>query len=201
MIGRGGKVSLGSKLEGYNKIERNAHFVGSMGLYSYIGANSLVVGKIGRFCSIGGNVTFLTQTHPIEDWISSHPIFYSMKKQVGITFASKQLFDEVPIPENQDYSIEVGNDVYIGYGATIIGPIKIGDGAVIAAGAVVTKDVPSYTIVAGVPAKVIKKRFSDEQIDLLEKSEWWENDEDWFKNNASYFDSFDHFKTMIMKRK
>lgn len=199
MIGRGGKVSFHSVLEGYNRIDRNAHFSGFMGKFSYIGSNSIVVGKIGRFCSIGGNVTFLTQTHPVKDWLSSHPVFYSIKNQVGISFTSKQLFNESPIPKDQQYSIEVGNDVYIGYGATLVGPIKIGNGAVIAAGSVVTKDVPPYCIVAGVPAKIIKNRFSEEQAVFLEEIRWWENSEEWLRSNAMYFDSFEHFKKITTK--
>ena len=69
--------------------------------------------------------------------------------------------------------IVIGNDVWIGYEAVILAGVTIGDGAVIGARAVVTKDIPPYTIVVGVPAKPIRKRFSQETIDLLLKIKWW----------------------------
>lgn len=69
--------------------------------------------------------------------------------------------------------IVIGNDVWIGYEAVILAGVTIGDGAVIGARAVVTKDIPPYTIVGGVPAKPIRKRFTQETIDLLLKIKWW----------------------------
>lgn len=193
-IGKGAHVNFNSKLEGHNKIERNSIFGGYLGKYSYIGTNCLVVGSIGRFCSIGGNVTFLTSTHPVREWVSTHPIFYSTKKQVGISFTKKNLFNEHPKKEGHRYSIEVGNDVYIGYGVIVVGPVSIGNGAIIAAGSVVTKDVPPYAIVGGVPAKIIKYRFEKDEIDLLNDSKWWEKDELWLRDNASYFCSIESFR-------
>ena len=70
----------------------------------------------------------------------------------------------------------IGNDVWIGLNATILDGVTIGDGAIVAAGAVVTKDVPPYAVVAGVPAKIIKYRFTESQIDFLLKFRWWEKD-------------------------
>jgi len=77
--------------------------------------------------------------------------------------------------------------VWIGNNATIMSGVKVGDGAIIAAGAIVTHDVPSYAIVAGVPAKVIKYRFGMDTISLLEKIEWWNKDINWIKNNEELF--------------
>lgn len=88
-IGRGERVNIHAQLEGFNKIERNAMFVGKLGKYSYVGANSLVSGEIGRFCSIGGNVRFLASTHPVKEFISTHPVFYSTKKQSGVSFTKE----------------------------------------------------------------------------------------------------------------
>ena len=199
MIGRGARVNVHSKLEGYNKIERDSIFSGTLGKYSYVGANCLVVGSIGRFCSIGGNVTFITSTHPTKDWVSTHPVFYSAKKQIGISFIENSLFDEHPKKEGHAYSIEVGNDVYIGYGVTIIGPTSIGNGAIIAAGSVVTKDVPSYAIVGGNPAKIIRYRFEPEEIELINESKWWEKDESWLKSNSHNFQSIDLFREINVR--
>ena len=75
--------------------------------------------------------------------------------------------------KNDDKTI-IGNDVWVGYGATILRGVNIGNGAIIGAGAVVTKDVPPYAVVAGVPAKIIRFRFDDNKIDSLQKSNWWD---------------------------
>ena len=79
--------------------------------------------------------------------------------------------------------IIIGNDVWIGYNAIILSGVTIGDGAIIATGAVVTKDVPAYTIVGGIPAKKIKKRFSDEIIQRLQKMKWWDWPEELIAKN------------------
>ena len=68
----------------------------------------------------------------------------------------------------------IGNDVWIGYETVILSGVTIGDGAIIGSRAVVTKDVPPYTIVGGVPAKTIRKRFSDDDIEALQKMKWWD---------------------------
>lgn len=77
------------------------------------------------------------------------------------------------------------------------GKITIGDGAVIGAGAVVTKNIEPYTINVGVPAKSIKKRFSEEDIEVLLKFKWWDKELDWIKNNSEYFLSLEKFKELI----
>ena len=110
------------------------------------------------------------------------------------------MFDEEPKLPAGNYSIEVGNDVYMGYGVTvIIGPCKIGDGAVIASGAVVTSNIPPYTIVGGIPAKTIKKRFSDADIAFLEDLQWWNRPEGWIGNHAGYFVSIEQLKAAMSK--
>lgn len=181
------KASLGSVFEGYNKLSHHCHFSGELGYGSYIGDHSIVEGKIGRYCSIAANVTFVTRTHPVTTFVSSHPCFYSTKKQSGFSFVSEQKFDEIPKLKNSKYSVIVGNDVYIEHGATIIGPVVIGDGAVIAANATVTHDVEPYSIVGGTPARQIKKRFSDEQISFLMDLQWWNKDIAWVKKHAEHF--------------
>ncbi len=185
----GAKCTMSSRFEGYNKLDHHSFFSGELGYASYIGAKSVIIGKIGRFCSFAENVTFLTKTHPVKGFVSTHPCFYSLKKQSGFTFVTEQAFDEDPLLENSRYSIEVGNDVYIGYGATIIGPVRIGDGAVIAAGAVVTGDVPAYAITGGVPAKVIRYRFPPEEIAFLERIRWWDMPQTWLREHAADFRS------------
>ena len=185
------KAPLSVVFEGRNKLSHHAFFRGELGFASYVGAHSVVEGKIGRFCSIAENVSFIGSTHPVQGYVSTHPCFYSMKKQSGFTYATGQRFDEIPKLNGSRYSIEVGNDVYIGYGATVIGPCRIGNGAVVAAGAVVTKDVPDYAIVGGVPAKVIRNRFTEKQIAFLNKLQWWDKPQEWLQENTSHFTSIE----------
>lgn len=195
-IGHKAHVTRNSRFEGYNKISDNAYFAGTMGYGSYIGAKSVVTGKIGRFCSIADQVVFLDSTHPVKNFVSTSPCFYSLKKQVGKTYVTSQRFDEYPHVANTDVSFVVGNDVYIGYGATIIAPVTIGDGAVIAANSTVTHDVEPFSIVAGTPAYEIRKRFSKEEIEFLQKLKWWDKDEKWLNKNVEYFDEI---KTLMEK--
>ena len=96
------------------------------------------------------------------------------------------------VSTNNPYKrVKVGNDVWIGTKVMIMGGVTVGDGAVIGAGSIVTKDVPPYAIVAGVPAKVIRYRFSSEVIDLLEKIQWWNFSPNVLKRNINLFQSKD----------
>ncbi|MBU9735538.1 CatB-related O-acetyltransferase [Lachnospiraceae bacterium ASD5720] len=86
-------------------------------------------------------------------------------------------------------AVIIGNDVWIGDGAQIIGGHKIGDGAIVAAGAVVTKDVLPYSIVGGVPAKIIRFRFEKDDINYLMQLKWWDKDREWIEKHAAYFEN------------
>jgi len=123
--------------------------------------------EIGAYCSIapGAKIGGLGR-HP-TDWISTHPAFYSTLGQAGLAFADKDMVDEC-------VQTKIGNDVWIGTNAIIMDGVTVHDGAVIGAGAVVTKDVPPYAVVGGVPAKVIRYRFSDEIIDEIRSLQWWD---------------------------
>lgn len=138
----------------------------SVDRYSYIGRNSLVYGAdIGAFCSIGNNFTCGLGIHP-TDKLSTSPMFYSTLKQNGTTLSQTDKIDEF-LP------VRIGNDVFIGENVTVLSGVTIGNGAVVAAGAVVAKDVPAYAIVGGVPAKLIRYRFSPDQIAALQRIQWW----------------------------
>lgn len=138
-----------------------------VGRHSYISEGGRLFNtSIGRYCSIGPNVIFGHGKHPIE-FISTSPIFYSPIKQTGSSFIEKGSFQEFP-------EIIVGNDIWVGANCYIKYGIKIGDGAVVGAGSVVTKDVPPYAIVGGVPAKIIKYRFPEEVVSKLKIINWWD---------------------------
>lgn len=191
------KVRFDSILEGYNKFSKYSFFSGKIGYGSYIGDWSNIEGEIGRYCSIAAHVTFLNMTHPVKTFVSTAPCFYSLLCQNGMTYVKDQKFREIYEKENGKYPITIGNDVYIGYGATIIAPATIGDGAVIAAHAVVTGNVEPYTIVGGAPAKPIRKRFSDEDIRFFLDLAWWNKDEEWIKKYADYFDSVERLRKAL----
>lgn len=195
------KASLNSKFEGYNKLSHHSFFSGELGYASYVGANSIIGGKIGRYCSIAENVIFLSKTHPTHNFVSTHPCFYSLKRQAGFSYAKEQSFNEEPRLEGSNYSIEIGNDVYIGYGVTVIGPCRIGNGAVIAAGTVVTCDVPDYAIMGGVPGKIIRYRFSEEQIKILLRACWWDKSPDWLCEHIDDFSCIEKFMKNISSNK
>lgn len=191
------RITIKSKFEGLNKINRNVVFIDSvLGKGTYINNSSYFAGsKIGRFCSIGSNVKLITGNHPLDRNISTHPCFYSTRKQAGFTLSENQLFTEVKYADKDNkYCIIIENDVWIGSNVLILNGITIKTGAVIAAGSVVNKNVEPYTIVGGVPIKEIKKRFSDDEIKYLLDSEWWNRPFDWIRKNYLSFQNFESFK-------
>lgn len=191
---KGCNIGKDSFFEGHNFVGENASFKGFLGFGSYIARESKINGKIGRYCSIAQNVKIINGFHPTEKIVSTHPFFYSQSNCVDLEGMKTDIFEELRFADKENkFDVIVGNDVWIGANAIILAGVKIGDGAIIAAGAVVTKDVEPYSIVGGVPAKEIRKRFSKEQIDFLLQFKWWDKDNNWLKNNASSFAQIDRF--------
>lgn len=160
-----------------------------IGFATYISSScSFYKTKIGRYCSIGANVKVIAGNHPTSKYISSHPIFYNNKGFSGLYYESGNLFNEYSYTnENESFLCEIGNDVWIGESVKILNGICIGDGAIIGTGSVVTKHIPPYSIVGGVPAKLIRYRFTEEEINYLLKLKWWNKDEDWIRYNINLF--------------
>ncbi|MFI3316698.1 MAG: CatB-related O-acetyltransferase [Rikenellaceae bacterium] len=138
----------------------------TLGKYSYCGNDSSINDTdIGHFCSIANKVLIGAGDHPINN-VSTSPAFYGSSRN-GVK--RKLYHGKQPLPPRTT----VGNDVWIGYGALIKSGVNIGDGAIIAMGSIVTKDVAPYAIVAGNPAKLIKHRFENQLIFDMLSSEWW----------------------------
>lgn len=177
------------KFNNYNTIYKFARIRNSeLGDFSYVARNSQIYNtKIGKFTCIGPNVSTGMGAHPASNFVSSHPLFYStLGQSSGLVIVEKNLFEEFP-------TTEIGNDVWIGNNAIIKYGVKIGDGAIIGAGAMVTKDVEPYSIVGGVPAKIIKYRFSQDEVEFLTQFKWWDKDLDWLKANKHQFQNIGDF--------
>lgn len=133
---------------------------------TYIAENAWIsFTHIGKFCSIGPNLVCGRGIHPVNG-ISTSPMFYSTMKQNGMTLSSRDKIEERK-------QITIGNDVFIGANVTILDGVTIENGAVIGAGSLVNKNVPAYAVMGGVPARLIRYRFTKEQIDSFLRIQWW----------------------------
>ncbi len=151
-----------------------------IGDFTYIAPSAeLYFTKVGKFCSIGKGVHIGFASHPI-DRISTSPVFYSKSNAVRTSFVDTVTYDEYR-------RTEIGNDVWIGAGAFVMQGVTIGDGSIVAAHAVVTRDVLPYSIIGGVPAKLIRPRFPAEIVNSLQSLAWWNRDVAWIRAKAGIF--------------
>lgn len=181
-----------TKLEGENVINDRVNISSSIiGKCTVIGCGSdLSCCKIGSFCSIASNVHVQPWTHP-TNFVSSYPGFFNTLNNYPFGKA-KAIFNE-EIKTTDGFHANIGNDVWIGEHVIIKGGISIGDGAVIAMGSIVTKDVPPYAIVGGVPAKIIRFRFDLHTIEMLNKIKWWDWPLDMIKSERDLFSNVSLF--------
>lgn len=181
-------VSVFAKVTASSKISKNANinryskiFNSTIDKYSYVGSKSELVNAIvGKYCSIaeGCNIGLANHT---QQFISTSPIFTEKKNGTGHSWVDKDLLKL----ENQ--KVTIGNDVWIGNKATVLSGINIGNGVIIGAGSIVTRDVPDFAVVAGVPARIIKYRFPNDIITKLLEIRWWDLPDNVLINNIKIF--------------
>lgn len=178
-----------STLGRYTEIGARTSFVEStLGDYSYIvNDGDVIYTTIGKFCSIAAHVRINPGNHPMERASQSH-----------FTYRAAAYFDDAE-DEAQFFDwrrsspVAIGHDVWIGHGVIVLPGRKIGTGAVLAAGAVVTKDVPPYAIVAGLPAKIVRPRFPADIAERLQRLAWW----DW--SHQALRDALDDFRKLAIE--
>lgn len=145
----------------------------NIGSHSYVSYFSQINNsKIGNYCSIAKRFNAGLGFHP-TDFISTSPVFYSPKNPLFKSIVKDKMF-------NDSKSISIGSDVWIGCNVTLVDGVNIGHGSIIGAHSLVINDVEPYSIVGGVPAKLIRKRFTDEEIEYLLKLKWWDKSLEFF---------------------
>jgi len=180
----------------------NINYVGSkkpnvkIGIHTYI--NGLKVYcwddrfnlSIGKYCSFADNITLIAGGEHDQDWVSTYPFIdrWSLEKY---TYLKKPRYKG---------DINIGNDVWIANNVTILSGVNIGDGSIIGASAVVTKDIPPYSIAAGNPIRIIKYRFNEITIKGLLEIKWWDWDESKIKLNQELFTNPEQFIKEFKKK-
>ena len=182
-----GKCIINSKIDKTSAVASGCNISNSsLGRYSYLSYDCEVINcEIGAFCSISDHVFIGGAEHPIS-YVSTSPVFLNV-----VHSGPTKRFAKFSLPETKQTII--GNDVWVGHGVTIKQGVRIGNGAIVGSGAVVTKDVPDYAIVGGVPASIIRYRFSDGIIQQLLQSKWWNLKDDELLKYSMYFNNVDDF--------
>ena len=187
-----GAAIAGSTIHSTSKVEAGSQFINSsMDQYSFCGYDCKILNcDIGAFCSIADGVIIGGAQHPIE-WVGTSPVFYKGKDSVT------KKYSEFERPKAKRTII--GNDVWIGDRAIIKGGVTVGNGAIIGMGSIVTKDIGDFEIWAGNPAKLIRKRFSEDIIQDLIKLSWWEWDDFTIQKYSQYIRNPEQFINQVEK--
>ena len=194
------RIGDDSSFEGNNCVGKFSFVNGCIGVNSYIGDNVMLIGCwVGRYTSISSNVHIINGRHPLKSpYVSTSPVFYTKHTPINFSYVEEQLFEEYVFADPERKTpIIIGNDCWIGFGVSIVEGVTIGDGAVVLSNATVTKDVPPYSIVGGVPAKVLGYRYDENTIEKLLTIKWWNKDELWIKKNVQLFLNIEEFIKLV----
>lgn len=162
-----------------------------VGDFTYFSDNCVILeANIGKFCSFGPNILVAPGKHPTRTFVSTHPALFS-----NPSYCLKNFF--VTDHHHPDRQVTIGNDVWICANVVVSDGVKIGNGAIIGANSVVVHDVEPYSIVGGNPAKLIRKRFEEEEIEHLQQIKWWNQSLEWLEQNSQSFLDIKDF--MILK--
>ncbi len=177
-----GSYIRNASLEGKNYLGKNTAFTeGKIGFGTYVNRDGDFSNTvIGKYTSIGARVKTEVGDHPLER-VAMHPAFNNPRKIFGYSYVNRELWKSVT------KGICIGSDVWIGNDVKIMDGAVIGDGAVVGSGAVVKGELPPYSISAGVPARVIRYRFSEDEIKALLSDPWWEKNPEWIREHAEEF--------------
>lgn len=202
IAGRSNVNFLNCKFEGGNTVGEFTilnHCL--LGYGSYISQKSVLEHtSVGRYCAIGPYVHIVNGRHPSKDFVSIHPAFYSTARQAGFTYVDKDRFIESSYADSDNKMlVTIGNDVWIGDSVSIMEGVHVADGTIIGAGAVVVKDTEPYSIIGGIPAKLIRYRFDKCDIEFLMKLQWWNKESVWIQKYAPYFDKVENLKHALQK--
>ena len=166
-----------------------------IGKHSYITEGARIShARIGRFCSIGPNLRIGMGSLPIKKLVSTSTIFYLKNLNLKTSMTKRDKIETHKFTDkHKSFFVEIGNDVRIGANVTILDGVKIGHGAIIGANSLVTKNIPPYTVVFGLPAKIIKLRFTKSQIKQLLILKWWNRGDQWLIRNVNLFEDINNF--------
>jgi phosphonate metabolism protein (transferase hexapeptide repeat family) len=179
----------GSELGKWTEVRRDCRITGSeFGDYSYAMERvQMTYTFLGKFCSVASDARLNPSNHPIDRPTSHHMTY--RRRQYGFDDGK----DEEVFEWRRDNPVEVGHDVWIGHGAIVLPGVTIGNGAVVGAGAVVTDYVEPYTVVCGVPARPLRRRFTEETAERVEETEWWNWSHKELRDNIEKLSNLDEF--------
>jgi virginiamycin A acetyltransferase len=163
-------------------IGANTHLADCVvGRYTYFAPGSVIQNcRVGAFCSVGPGLSVGLGQHPTKGIVSTYPAFYTDEGAGRAKFGCHSDFEH-------SLPVVIGNDVLISARCMILDGVTVGNGVIIGAGAVVIKDVPPYVVVGGIPARIIRPRFTESEIEFLEELAWWDRDYEWIKAHAPFF--------------